>query len=865
MAKKTTKKAVPNKDGSKSRKSSGGQLVIVESPAKARTINRYLGGGYSVEASMGHVRDLPNRNFGVDLENGFTPTYEVTTRAKKLITELKRKSAKAEKVYLATDLDREGEAIAWHLAEALNLPPEKVARVIFNEITESAIQEAFSQPRAIDVDKVNAQQARRILDRIVGYQISPLLWKKVTTGLSAGRVQSVAVRLIVEREDEIRAFRPEEFWRMSIVLTAQAGQTAELGGQWRAFLDSADDPAKGRTQRERAAWLSERDSFRAELVEFDGLKLDQMKLGDVERAAAALGFAIERTDRQTWEQYKDQGLELVEIVGRTDLANPPARWRVGGLETRRTTSRPPGPFTTATLQQAGANQLRFGASRTMRIAQSLYEGIEIGSEGNVGLITYMRTDSSNLSNLSVDEIRDLIDRDYGQKYMPERPNRYASGSRAQEAHEAIRPTQSARRPEDLRGHLSEDQWKLYDLIWKRTVACQMKPAEWDATSVEIVAETDSGKGTIKASGRILTFDGFMRVSGVTTSSSDQVLPQMTAGDDLGVLQIDPAQRFTQPPPRYTEASLVKALESAGIGRPSTYAPIIQTVQDRDYVEQLDRKFHPTALGEVVTRKLVEHFPKVMDVAFTAHMEAELDEVEESKMDWKSVLKEFYGPFSENLEKAKENMVHAKRETQPSEYTCEKCEAPMEYRFGKNGRFLSCSKYPDCKHAVPVDREGKPAAPELTEHECPNCKRKMMKRKGRFGPFLGCSGYPECQTIVGLDREGNPKPPKAPAKPTGLKCQKCGNELVIRDSKRGPFLSCGKFPRCRNTISIQKLDELKELQEKGVWPPKTVEEADSILGRNKTGAKKKAPSRKKTASKGKKKKKKTAKAVESGSS
>ncbi|MCH9021564.1 MAG: type I DNA topoisomerase, partial [Planctomycetes bacterium] len=516
-------------------------------------------------------------------------------------------------------------------------------------------------------------------------------------------------------------------------------------------------------------------------------------------------------------------------------------FKVSEVQTKRTQSRPSAPFITSALQQQGVNRLGFSTKRTMRIAQQLYEGMEVSGQGSVGLITYMRTDSTHLAKEAVDSAREFIVQEYGQEYLSEKVNIYAKkNSQAQEAHEAIRPTDVRLRPEDVAGDLDKDQMKLYEMIWKRFVSCQMSPTQWDVTSISITAPADGGDAVFKASGRKLVFDGFMKVSGLTISNGEQLLPELNEGQEVNPFHVDRSQHFTAPPARYTEASLVKSLESEGIGRPSTYATIISTIQDRGYVEQIDKKFHATDLGMVVTEKLDEFFPQVMDVAFTRHVEEQLDAISEKQLDWVKVLEEFYGPFKKNLDRAHEEMVHAKAETQPSEYSCPKCKEPVVYRFGKNGRFLSCSAYPECKYSSPCDREGKIQEVEVSEHKCPVCSKPMLFRQSRFGKFLGCSGYPECKTTQKIDKEGNVLPPTPPPIKSGIRCYKCKGELVIRASKRGPFLGCGSFPKCRTIVSIKQLDHLKELQEKGQWPPATREEVDIILGRKKAATTKIKP-------------------------
>ena len=787
------------------KKNNGNSLVIVESPAKAKTINKYLGAGYEVIASMGHVRDLPSKGISVDIENHFEPVYEVVAGRRKVLATIKSAAKKADKLYLATDLDREGEAIAWHLAQVLGFDEEKTYRVVFNAITKTAIQEAFAEPGKIDTYKVNAQQARRILDRIVGYQISPLLWKKVARGLSAGRVQSVAVKIIVEREREIRAFQEQEYWLLPAVFTTDLNK--DHSGDWQGFL-KAQGPDNLPTIQQQSQWLSDRKAFKAEIN----------KVGDTKFHA----------DNET-----DAKKVLDAVKG--------AQFKVGTVDTKRSTSRPAAPFITSTLQQASVNRLSFSTKRTMIIAQQLYEGIDLGSMGMLGLITYMRTDSTFISPEAIRAARTYIENNVGKEYVPEKPNYFTPSEKAQQAHEAIRPTDPDLDPAHIKEFLTDEQYKLYDLIWRRFVASQMSSAQWDVTTLDIVAKTSIGEVSYRASGRVQIFDGFTKVW--FTAANDQQLPPMKEGDTLGVVDLDAEKHFTKPPARYTEASLVKALEKEGIGRPSTYASIISTIQDRGYVEQIEKKFHASATGEVVTDKLNEFFPQIMDIAFTRYMEEQLDKIEVQHLDWVKVLEEFYGPFKENLDKAGEEMKHAKAEMVPSEYTCTECGANMVYRFGKNGRFLSCSKYPDCKASAPIDKFGKIITQQTTEHVCPNCGKHMVTKTGRFGAFLGCEDYPTCKTIMKLDKQGNVKPPSPPAEPTGVKCYKCkSGELVIRQSAKGPFMGCNKFPRCRTIVSMKSLEQLKELQAQNKWPPATKQEADEILGRNKA----KSKSSKKTA-------------------
>jgi DNA topoisomerase-1 len=778
----------------KSASSNNKSLVIVESPAKAKTINKYLGPAFEVKASMGHIRDLPSKGLHVDIEDGFKPTYDIMPGKKRVATALKAAAKKSDRLFLATDLDREGEAIAWHLAQILGVPQERTYRVIFNAITRATIKQAFAEPGKIDMDKVMAQQARRILDRIVGYKISPLLWKKVARGLSAGRVQSVAVKIVVEREREIRSFKPEEYWLIPTIFTTDLQNNYQQ--LWLDFVRPKTDTDKGPTVAEQSKWLAEHSAFKAELY----------KIGD--------------------KKFKASNKEEAEQVF---SALKQAQFKVADIQTKQSSSRPPAPFITSTLQQAAANRLGFSAKRTMAVAQQLYEGIDLGSMGSLGLITYMRTDSTHLSSEAVTEARSYIGAHFGHDYLPEKAASYAAKKSAQQAHEAIRPTDVDLGPADIKQFLTADQSKLYELIWRRFVACQMTPAKWDITKLNIDAQTSLGACWYRSTGRVQAFDGFTRIWPIT--STEQQLPQMRKDQPLAAVDIRPEQHFTKPPARYTEASLVKALESEGIGRPSTYAPIISTVQDRGYVEQRDRKFFATDLGEVVTNKLSEYFPKIMDINFTRYMEEQLDKIEEQHLDWLGVLRDFYGPFKQNLDTAAKQMKHAKAESAPSEYTCPECGKPLVYKFGKSGRFLSCSAYPDCKFACPCDKEGKMIQETVTEHKCPKCGKPMVEKRGRFGPFLGCSDYPNCKTTLKLDKQGNVLPPKSPPQSTGVQCYKCKKgELVIRKGKSGPFLGCSGFPRCRTIVSIKKLDHLKELQQTGQWPPDTPEQAEQILGK-----------------------------------
>jgi len=711
--------------------SKGRSLVIVESPAKARTINKYLGKDFVVKASMGHIRDLPKGKFGIDVERGFEPDYTTIRGKGKVISELRKLAKSAPSVYLAPDLDREGEAIAWHLSESLGVEDRKIFRVVFNEITKKAILAAFSEPGKLNMNKVDAQQARRVLDRIMGYKLSPLLWKKIAKGLSAGRVQSVAVRLIVEREQEIRKFVKEEYWRVT------------------AHFDV------------------EGHVFQAEL----------RRLGD-ERIEKHL---TEERARKVVSDIGDDPLPLVE------------------LDNKPKTRRPTPPFTTSQLQQKASTMLRFSARKTMMIAQQLYEGVEVPGEGSVGLITYMRTDSVRVSNDALDDARALIGSDYGANYVPDSPNRFANRSNAQEAHEAIRPTSAARRPESLRDCLTEDQFKLYKLVWEKFVASQMKPATFNITT----AVFQHGESRFVAQGEMEVFDGHLRVFKQGDRDTQTLPKSLKQGDAYEPTKIDPTQHFTQPPPRYTEATLVKELEKKGIGRPSTYATIISTIQDRGYVVLESRHFVATELGEIVTGQLVEHFGDVINTDFTSSMEADLDQVESGELGWRNVVGSFHRVFAADLDKAEGAMKNIKLNPELTDRMCEKCGSPMAVLYNKRGKFLGCSNYPDCKNTMPVDGPREKTETIETDYKCPKCEKPMVIRVGRRGRFLACTGFPKCKSTASVDDEGRIVEPKK----TGIICEKCGSEMVVKGSRRGPFLACSGFPKCRNAKPLP--DEMRE--------------------------------------------------------
>ncbi len=830
------------------------QLVIVESPAKAKTIEKYLGKGFIVRASIGHIRDLPKRAAkgvkqpvpGVDLAT-FEPTYVVDDAKLKTVNELKKLAKSASAIWFATDLDREGEAIAWHLAEILGISPTQAKRVVFDAVTKSDVAEAFTRPRSIDMNRVDAQQARRILDRVVGYLVSPVLWKKVAGGLSAGRVQSPATRLIVDREREIAAFTPDESWAMTATLALDPAKAMTLAPKWVEFNSKKDERGRGPFVRDRMAWLADHQGLECELVEVAGIpfqvEADKDSKDDlspnVVRAAEAAGLLDVKVQRITDSDARGRAKTKATIVGRLDSA---ARYAVNSIETSRTKSKPYPPFTTSTLQQAASGKLGFATDRTMRIAQQLYEGIDIPREGRVGLISYMRTDSTNLSGEAITRARAFIKSSYGERYLPESPRKYStSNASAQEAHEAIRPTDPARTPDALARSLTEDQFKLYGLIWRGFVACQMVEAEWDSTAIRLVRSDKKTGATFKANGRVLVFDGCYRASGVPTSDSEQNLPSVKQGDLSAPFSIEPEQKFSSPPPRFSEATLVKELEKAGIGRPSTYASIIRTIQEREYVEQVDRRFYATDLGMAVTDFLVDAFPtNFVEIDYTRRIEEELDEIAQGKEPWKKMLKRTTRTLEPLLESAK-LLDHVKSIRVSAPYSCPTCGSRTEYRLGKGGRFLSCSSYPECKFANAVDRQGRPLIPEKLDLVSPNGVA-MVKRHGKFGDFL-VEDLPRpekpvkakkkksskkstavdappveapakpTQFILNVDRKGGLKLPSAPAFLTELPCPKCASPMNLRDGKRGAWLGCSRFPKCRGRESFAKLpeDKQKELQ------------------------------------------------------
>jgi DNA topoisomerase-1 len=722
-----------------------GTLVVVESPAKAKTIEKYLGGDFTVRASYGHIRDLGKGygGLGVDIEHDFVPDYVVPEDSKRHVSELKSAMKRSDDVILATDYDREGEAIAFHVATLLGLDPAQAKRVTFTEITKDAILDAFRQPREIDLRLFDAQEARRILDRLVGFRISPILWKRIRPGLSAGRVQSVAVRLIVEREREIQAFVPVEYWSVDVRLTPEGPE----------------------------------QPFVARLIEVPEGRL----AASPDKKGVLLGA---ETDAATH----------AERLGR-------ATYRVSAVEKKERKRSPAPPFTTSTMQQEAARKLGFSARKTMTLAQRLYEGIDLPGEGTVGLITYMRTDSVNIADSALREIAELVKTEYGERYTLSEPRRYKNRSRnAQEAHEAIRPTSVMRSPQRVAATLDRDQLRLYTLIWQRTMATQMAEARFNQVGVDIAATataTAAGGDDIayglRATGQTMVFDGFIRVykegrDEGPDEDAEKTLPELTAEQLLRMLEVLPEQHFTQPPPRYSEASLVKTLEELGIGRPSTYASIIDTIQRREYVTLEDKRFRPTDTGEVVTDKLIEHFPDVVDVSFTAYMEKELDDIAEGDLAKLQMLHEFNGPFERALEKAEDAF---ERFSEQLDEACPLCPTEgrepgrLEVKLGRYGKFVGCTNYPDCRYIRNMDGSERPE-PEMLDEICPECGKQLQKKVGRFGPFVGCSGYPDCRFIK-----------KEPPVTTGVTCPQCGEgELIEKRSRFGSmFYSCSRYPDC----------------------------------------------------------------------
>ena len=706
-------------------------LVIVESPAKSKTISKILGDDYIVKSSFGHIRDLPESKIGVDIEKNFKPTYVAMPKSKKVISDLKKAVEKVGHIYLATDLDREGEAIAWHLKELLKLSDNKTDRITFHEITESAIKEAVKNPRKIDMSLVDSQQARRILDRLVGYKLSPILWKKIKKGLSAGRVQSVAVMMICDREEEIEKFIPVEYWSIE----------AELQ------KDKKDI------------------SFKANLLSKDGKKIDKLAIKNKEQADLIL----------------------------KELEN--AQYKVASIEKKERKRSPYPPYTTSTMQQDISRRLGFSSSKTMSVAQKLYEGIQIGNQGVIGLITYMRTDSLNIAAVAQKEALNFIGTNYGKQFVPVKPRFYKTKSKgAQEAHEAIRPTSVKRTPEMVKQYLTTDEYKLYNAIWNRFVASQMADAVYDTVTIDIKANDY----IFRATGSTLKFNGFMKVYSIQDEETKEPkLPTLQQNDILNLINIIPEQHFTEPPARYNEASLIKTLEEYGIGRPSTYAPTIKTILDRMYVRLENKKFYPTDLGLIVNKFLKENFKDVINYKFTADIEEEFDDIAENKLKWQDVLKKFYTPFEKHLIQA-EKVTRQKIEPKATNEICPKCGKPMVIRDSRRGPFMACTGYPECKTTFSVDKDGNKVSnePQKTEEKCPKCGGTMLKKMGFRGPYLACEHYPECKTTFSLDKNGNKVIKPEPEK-TDIKCEKCGSPMLKRIGKRGPFLTCSAFPKCRN--------------------------------------------------------------------
>lgn len=729
-----TTKTKKNRKTVKKKATSKKSLVIVESPAKANTISKYLGRSYVVKASVGHVKDLPKSKLGINIQRQFEPAYELIPGKEKVIKDLLKAAQSADKIFLATDNDREGEAICQHLKEILESKGCEIFRVLFNEITPKAIRRAIAEPSSINSNIVYAQQARRILDRIVGYQVSPLLWDKVRRGISAGRVQTVALRLIVEREKEIQEFKTEEYWTIS----------AELAGH-------KPPPIKTR------------------LVQYQNKKINIANQTEADHILSALKGS----------QF------LIKSVVKKERAR-----------------RPVPPFTTSKLQQDAARRFRFTVKRTMMLAQRLYEGKEIGEDGSVGLITYMRSDSTRISDEAMDMVRGYVSESYGPDYLPNDPVLYKNKKGAQDAHEAIRPTFTEHTPEKIKSYLTEEEYKVYWLIWTRFIASQMNPSIYDQTTLEVEAKNY----LFRANGNIQKFDGFLKVyeeskeDDTKTPSEDQniQLPMLKQGESLRLLNLDPNQHFTDPPPRFSEASLVKAMEEKGIGRPSTYAMILTTIQDREYAEKKQNKFKPSELGTVVTDQLVKHFSDIFDVAYTAKMEEELDDVEDGKVTWIEALEEFYSKFEKDLSEAKINMENIKRQEIPTDDICEKCGKSMVIKWGQFGSFLACTGYPECTHTKELKHDEEPGDEDKKDEEetppCENCGSPMAIKRGRYGQFYACTGYPECKTTRKIAAGGTK--PKAPDITLDEECPKCKTALVLKEGRYGQFTACGNYPTCK---------------------------------------------------------------------
>lgn len=699
------------------------KLVIVESPTKAKTISRFLGGDYVVESSYGHIRDLPKNKIGVDTTSNFEPEYVVPDKSKKIISKLQGLSKNSDFVYFATDEDREGEAIAWHLQYLLKPQKGKNGRIVFHEITKRAIQDAIENPREINDSLFDAQQARRVLDRLVGYELSPLLWKKIRYGLSAGRVQSVAVRLVVDRENEIDAFKKEEYWTIELDVKKQHSEDQK-----------SDFP------------------FHAKLIKQHGKSIPKLGITSKEQA--------------------DQ------IVKELDNSS----YIVFDIQKKERRRQAPSPFITSTLQQEAARKFGFSAKQTMVLAQQLYEGLHIGQKGQVGLITYMRTDSLSLSSQFIDNATSFIEKEYGSSYVQKQHRAQKKKSKhAQEAHEAIRPSSVKRTPDSLSSYLDPRQLKLYSLIWQRAVASRMSDAISDATRVDIM----NGDYLFRATGSTITFEGFLKVyDPQSNSEKDIILPELQKKEELDLVKLEPLQHLTQPPARYTEATLVKALEENGIGRPSTYAPTINTIQTRKYVDKIEKRFHPTDTGKLVNSVLTKHFPTIVDIKFTAHMEKDLDDIAQGEKEWVPVIQNFYKPFKQNLKKKEKELSKEDLTQEKTDEKCEKCGSDMVIKFGRFGKFMACSAYPTCKNTKPIGEE-KDLKKEYSDRTCEKCGSPMAVKHGRFGPFLGCSSYPDCKNIVAIEKK------------TGAQCPKCSKgDIIEKRSKKGrTFFACNTYPDC----------------------------------------------------------------------
>jgi DNA topoisomerase-1 len=766
----------------------GTNLVIVESPAKAKTINKYLGKDYTVMASIGHIKDLPQKELGVDIENNFEPHYELIPDTKKrnnkkTVSELKKVAKTADAIFLAADPDREGEAICQHLVEEIvpKKPAKPVFRVMFNEITKNAIQDAFKEPKQVNENLVDAQQTRRILDRLVGYKISPILWKTIGGRLSAGRVQTVAVRLVVEREREIEAFTRREYW--SII----------------ANLAAALPP-----------------NFDSKLV----------KVGDLSVKTKDFDQEAKKTEIHIKDEKSAQ-----DIVADAEKE----AFVVESVATKERKRNPTPPFITSKLQQEAARKLGFSVKRTMSTAQRLYEGVELGKEGSVGLITYMRSDSVRVSDAALAEVREFIGGEYGEKYLPAKPTFYKGKKAAQDAHEAIRPTDPRRTPDSVANFLAADELKLYRLIWQRFVASQMTPAVFDQTTIDIKA----GRFMFRSTGSVQKFDGFLKVyqegrdekpaEGDDDVDEERSLPAVKEGEVLKLNAITPEQHFTEPPARYTEATLVKALEELGIGRPSTYAAIMTTIQDREYVEKLENKFHPTALGTTVNDLLIEGFDDIFNSQYTAQMEDQLDAIEDGKLGWRDAMREFWEKFAKDLSEAEELFKGKKKTSIPTNETCSKCGAGMVIKFGRFGQFMACANYPECKTTREISRsKGEGDADAKGEDgevpPCELCGAEMALKRGRFGPFYGCTGYPDCKNIRKIDKKSGKAVTVAPPVELDETCPKDGAKLVIRQGRFGEFTSCSNYPKC---------DYIKR-DTTGVHCPKEGCEGEIVVKKSKRG-------------------------------